>query len=66
MVCMSNKTILCNQSVYYMMNLPHVLTKAATNFESVKTFENETGGCDAKERPRREQWKQLNKRFQKA
>ena len=43
MVCKSNKTILRNQSVCSsMINLLHVLTEAGTNFESIKTFENES------------------------
>ena len=49
MECMSNKTVLCNQSVCSSgMKLLRVLTKAGTNFESVTPFENEVvGGCPA-------------------
>ena len=54
MVCMSNKTILYNQSVG--MRLLWVLTKSGTNFVLVTTFENESSW----ERSSYGQSKQLN------
>ena len=44
------KTILCNQTVCSsVMHLLRELTKAGTNSESVKTFENQSSQGDAKE-----------------